>query len=127
MYIVKLSCCGISNCKRNPQIVSGIRKLLVESAFCLRIPLIFADSIYILRTSLKFCGTYLKLRNPEQLAVFACCGIRSKTNVPTNLTLQVLVRGAHETFVSGIHLHFRTYKNFFSEIQEHTDTNCAPI
>ena len=39
-------------------------------------------------------STY-NLRNPEQLAIFACCGIRKKTNVLTKLTLQVYVCGIH--------------------------------
>ena len=74
----------------------------MESAFCLRIPYIF------LRISFTFCGIDLQLRNPEQLAIFACCGIRNKTIVPTKLTLQLFVRGIHEIFVSGIYLLFGT-------------------
>ena len=34
MCKVELSCCGIRNCKRNPQTVSRIRKLRVGSANC---------------------------------------------------------------------------------------------
>ena len=30
--MVNMSCCEIRKCKRNPQIVSGIRKLKVETA-----------------------------------------------------------------------------------------------
>ena len=48
------------------------------------------------------------MRNPDQLAIFACSGIRDTTNVPTKLTLQVFVRGIHGRFVSGIHLQFGT-------------------
>ena len=50
----------------------------------------------------------IHLQNPKQLAIFACCGTRNKTNVPTKFTLQVYVRGIHGSFVSGIHLHFGT-------------------
>ena len=64
-----------------------------------------------LRILLTFCGIHLQLRNPEQLAIFACCGIRNKINVPTKFTLQVYVRGIHVHLVSGIHLHFGTCLN----------------
>ena len=73
----------------------------------------FADSAYKfcgfhlrLRIPLTICGIHLHLRNPEQLAIFTCCRIRNKTNVPTKFTVQVYVRGIHENLVSGIHLHF---------------------
>ena len=73
-----------------------------ESTYNLRNPLAFADSAYKLcgfhlhlRIPLKFCGIHLQLRNPEQLAIFACCEICSKTNVPTKFTLQVYVCGIH--------------------------------
>ena len=78
----------------------------------------FSDSafnfcgIYLhLRIPLTFCGIHLQLRNPEQLAIFACCGIRNKLNTPTNFTLQVYVRGIHVNLLSGIHLHFGTCLN----------------
>ena len=38
-----MSYCGIRVCKWNPQIVSGIRKLWVESAFYLRIPFTYMN------------------------------------------------------------------------------------
>ena len=62
---------------RNPQIVSGILKLYVESRFHLH----FVDATYILRNLHK-----------EPQATFACCGIRNITSVPTKITLQVFVR-----------------------------------
>ena len=100
MCIVTLSCGEIRNCERNPQI-------LVESANCKwnwqivsGIRIFFADSTYILRIPLTFCGIHLPLRNPEQLAIFACSGIRNKTNVPTNFTLELFKRGIHETFAT---------------------------
>ena len=62
-----------------------------------------------LRNPLTFYGIHVQLRNPEQLAIFACCGIRNKTNEPTKFTLEVYVCGIHWNFVSGIHLHFGTY------------------
>ena len=84
-------------------------------------PLTFADSAYKycrfhlhLRIPLTFCGIHLQLQNSKQLATFACCGIRGTTNVPTKFTLQVIVRGIHGSFVSGltfwnmIHWHFGT-------------------
>ena len=57
---------------------------------------------------LSFCGIHLQLRNLEELAIFASCGNRNKTNEPTKLTLQLFVCGIHETFESGIHLLFGT-------------------
>ena len=57
------------------------------------------------RIPLTFCGTHLQLRNLEQLAIFACCGIRDITNVPTKFTLHSYKR---EIFVGRIHLHFGT-------------------
>ena len=64
-----------------------------------------------IRSETYICGSHLELRNPEQLAIFACCGIRNKLNVPTKFTLQVYVLGIHVNFVSGIHLHFGTCLN----------------
>ena len=45
------------------------------------------------------CGTHLQLQNSEELAIFACCGIRDSTNVPTNFTLHSIVRGIHGTYI----------------------------
>ena len=65
-----------------------------------------------LRISLTFCGIRLQLRIPKQLAIFACCGIRDTTNMPTKFTLHSYVRGIYKSLVFGI--------------QEHTDTKlCA--
>ena len=55
---------------------------------------------------LIFRGISLHSRNPELLAILACCGIRDKTNVPTKFTLQVVVREIHGIFVIGIDLLF---------------------
>ena len=86
----------------NPLTVCGIR-------LHLRIPLTnFADSAHNCRFHLHIIEIYLQLRNSEQLAMFACCGIRGATNVPTKFTLQVFVCGIHGNFVSGIYLHFET-------------------
>ena len=81
---------------RNPLTICEVNLQFAESAYIcgfriqiLRIPLIFVDSTYILRNPL------IQSRNPEQLAIFACCGIRNKTNVPTKFTLQVYVCGIH--------------------------------
>ena len=75
---------------RNIQIFAcGIR------LFCLRIPI-------------TVCGNHLQLRNPKQLAIFACCGIRDTTNVPTKFMLHSYVRGIYGSFASGIHSHFGT-------------------
>ena len=43
-----------------------------------------------LRIPLTFCGVHLQLRNPEQLAIFACCRNRSTTNVPRKLLYRYL-------------------------------------
>ena len=59
-----------------------------------------------LRIPLTFCGVHLQLRNLKLIAVFACCGIRDTTNMPTNFTLHSYVSEIHGNFVSGIHLHF---------------------
>ena len=83
----------------------------------LRIPLTFADSTNI-------------WRNPEKLTLFAGCGIRNKTNVPTNFKTQVFVRGIHENVVSGIHQHFETwnmFRSFSLESRNRQTHNCAPI
>ena len=74
------------------------------------------DKILTPLTIYKFCGFYChlqipstfsgihwQLRNPEQIAFFACCGIRGTTIVPTKITLHVFVRGIHGSFVSGFH------------------------
>ena len=61
-----------------------------------------------LRIQLTFCEIHLQLRNPKQLAIFACCRIRDTQNVPTKFTLHSYVRGIHGSFVSGFHLHFGT-------------------
>ena len=81
---------------RNPLTICEVHLQFAESAYIcgfriqiLRIPLIFADSTYILRNPL------IQLRNPEQLAIFAGCGIRNKTKVPTKFTSQVYVCGIH--------------------------------
>ena len=66
-----------------------------ESTYSLRNPLLFVDSAYI-------------LRNPKQLAIFACCGIHDTTNVSIKFTLHSYVRGIHRSFVKGIHLYFGT-------------------
>ena len=86
-----------------------------KSTYSLRNPPTIADSAYKicgfhlhLRIPLIFCGIQLELRNPEHLAIFACCRVRGLKNVPTKFTLHVFVRGIHESFVSGIHLHFGT-------------------
>ena len=91
---------------------------LINSFNCLTVGsrlLIFADSAYKfcgfhlhLRIPLTFCGIHLQLRNSKQLAIFACCGFRGTTNVPTEFMLQVFVRGIHRSFVSGIHWFFGT-------------------
>ena len=66
----------------------------MESAFCLRILLTFADSTYFLRILSTIC----RIQNNKLYLFF--CGIRNKTILPTRFTLKVYVR--------GIHLHFGT-------------------
>ena len=73
----------------------------IESTYSLRIPLTIADSTYFFRI-------HLQLRNPEQLGIFACCGMCDSTKLPTKFTLQVFVRGTHGSFINGNHLHFGT-------------------
>ena len=68
-----------------------------ESTYSLRNRLTFANLAYI-------CGNHLQLWNPKQLAIFACCGIRDTTNMPTKFTLH--------SYVRGIHLHFGTCLKF---------------
>ena len=100
----------------NCSYASSVINKNAESTYNLRNPPTFADFAYKfcefhlhLRIPLTFCGIHLQLRNPEQLAIFACCGIRSKTNIPKKFRLQVYVCGIHWNFVCGIHLHFGTY------------------
>ena len=86
---------------RNPQ-------LYVESANCKRNPQIVS----------------VHLRNPEQLPIFARCGIRNIINVPTQFILELFVRGILWIFVSGIRLQFGAY--FKTCLWRHTDTKvCA--
>ena len=72
----------------------------------------------ILPTPLTFCGIHLQLRNPEQLAVFACCGIRNKTSMPTKFTLRVSteILFVESSYISEYNL------RIVSGIQEYTDT-----
>ena len=92
-----------------------VKSLLLNSALLeIRIPALAFNSSYAslvlkkTRNPVTFCGIHLQLRNPKQLAIYACCGIRDTTNVPTKFTLHSYVRGIHGNFVSGIHLHFGT-------------------
>ena len=119
MSLVTLSCCGIRSCKRSPEIVSGIRKMQVESAFCLRIPHTFFGFRTHFAESTYSCGIQ------KQLAIFSCCGIRNERNVPTKFTLQVFVRGIQETFVRGILIHFGTC--LYLDSRNIQTQNCAPI
>ena len=103
----------------------GIHLQFAESTYICGFRLQFAESIYSCGIPITICGIHLQLRNPEQLAIFACCGIRNKKNVPTKFTLQVYVCGFHWNFVCGIHLYFGTYfKAYLWNIQTQ---NCAPI
>ena len=106
-----------SDLSRNPQhcfiffaILDSTNKYLNTGIHLhLRIPLTnFADSTYVWGFHLHFCGIHLQVRKSEQLAIFACCGIRGTTNVPTKFTLQVFVRRIQGSFLSGIRLHFGT-------------------
>ena len=105
------------------------KKQNLERFHSLRSLLTFADSAYKfygfhlhLRIRLAFCGIHLQLRSPEQLALFACCGIRNTTFVPTKFTLQVFVRWVHGSFVKRIRLHFVSLESRNLHTQ-----NCGPI
>ena len=87
----------VFNCPYASSIINKIRNLLRVCGIRLH-----------LRIPLTFCGIHLQLRYSKQLAIFAWCGIRDATNVPTNLTLRSYVRGIHGSFLSGIHLRFGT-------------------
>ena len=57
----------------------------------------FAESGYIcgfrlqvLRVLLIFCGVHVQLRNPEQLPIFACCGILNRKMCRQNLRYEYL-------------------------------------
>ena len=112
-------------------------KQISEFLYSLRNSFTFADCVYkfcgfhlYLRIPLTFFGICLQLRNPEQLAIIACCGIRNKLNVPTKFTLQVYVRGIHVSLVSWIHSHFGTCLNtclWNSGTRDIQTQNCAPI
>ena len=92
----------VFNCSYTSSVLNKIRNPLTICGICLHLrnPLTFA-------VPALFCGSQLQLRN-QQLVIFACCGIRDTTNVPTKFTLPSYVRGIHGSFVSGIHLHFGT-------------------
>ena len=78
--------------------------------------------------SFQICRFHLQLRNSEQLATFACCGIRDTTNVSTKFMFQFFVRGVHGHFLNEIHLYFETCLKI--SCWGHTDIqtqNCAPI
>ena len=72
-----------ANCKRNPYIVSGIRKLQMDFANCKRNRQILS-------------GIRKSLRNQLTICKFHC------------FSLQVFVRGSHRNVVGGIRLHFGT-------------------
>ena len=74
----------------------------------IRNPLTVCGTRLHLRLPLTFCGIHLQLRNPKQLAMFACCGIRDTTYVPTKLTLHSYIHGIHGSFARGVYLHFGT-------------------
>ena len=61
------------NCPYEISVINKIRNPLTVCGFHLHFAI-----------PLTFCGIILQLRNPEQLAIFACCGIRDTTNVLTN-------------------------------------------
>ena len=66
------------------------------------------------------------LPNSQQLAIFACCGIRKKTDAPIKAKLFVCIRGMHGNFVIGSHSHFRTCLKVVFGIQKHKNTKmCA--
>ena len=93
-----------ATCKWNPQIVSGIHKVLVEFAFCLHFQLKIADSTYFLRIPLAVddsrTTSYIRLlRNPRQNK---CADIIYVTLICTRNPRK---------FVSGINLHFGTCLN----------------
>ena len=70
----------------NCSLASSVISKNAESTYNLRNLFLFADYAYKfcgfhlhLRIPLTFGGIHLQFRNPEQLAIFACCGIRNKT------------------------------------------------
>ena len=115
MRIATLSCCGIRNCKQNSQIVSGIR-------------ILFADFTYILRIPPTFCGIHLQFRNPEQLAIFACCGIRKKNKWAGKLYVISICTRNPRNFCKWCPLTFWIiFKNLSLEYSNIQTQNCAPI
>ena len=78
----------------SPQIVSGIRKIEVDSVNCPRNPQIASGiRINLLAESTYICGIRKQLRNPEQLPILSRCGVHNKNNVPSKFTLQVFAQG----------------------------------
>ena len=81
---------------------------------------IFCRFYLHLRIPLTFCGTYLQLRNPEQLSIFACCGIRNK----------LICR---QTYVTSISCKWNplTFWNMFKYLslksRKKQTQNCAPF
>ena len=109
--LINLNCCGIRNCKWNPQTLSGIHKMKAESANCKRTHLQLRNALTICGICLNIADSAHSLRiplivKPEQLPIFSRCRLRNKINVPTKFLLQLYVRGIYWNFASRIHLNF---------------------
>ena len=102
------------NCSYASSVLNKIRNPL--TVWAIRLPL------QILPT---FRGIHLQLWNPKQLAIFACCGIRDRTNVQTKFKLHSYVRRIRGSIVSGTHLHFGLC--FKISIRNIQTQNCAPV
>ena len=83
----------LANCWYASSVINKLRNPLTVGGFRLQ-----------LRIPFTFCGTHLQLQNPEQIAFFACCGIRHTTK----FTLELFVREIYGSFKNGIHLQFGT-------------------
>ena len=97
MCLLNLGCRGIRNCKWNPQIVSGIRKLKADCANCERNPQIGS-------------GIRKNLQNPLTFTEFAhICGIR-------NNYLYSLVAESATKLICRQNLHYRYLYAEFTQI-----------
>ena len=111
MCKVELSCCGIRNCKRNPQTVSQIRILRVESAnFFISIPVKHP-------TSISNPDKYTKLRSQllTNIRNFNLISIPVKHTPLQSHFLQMLIRSQ---FLSSISTPVRLLISSFQAIQK---------
>ena len=109
---------------------SVVIKKFSEILYSLRNPLTFADSTYILRNPLTFAdSTYILRRNPLTVAesriraIFPCCRIRNKINVP-NVT-NIYTRNRRKSCKGNPLTFWNMFKYLCLESRNIQTQNCA--